>query len=120
MGSTKFYLILTIHQLGPNFDNAHCPLFLWPHKDPKLFFFLAERSKANYTPCTSTLHGNGPLTTWKKPHLWFQIGGASHGHKNPKKNFAKCFQDPYMKDIINSKKKHWKDWWEQKSGYLSH
>lgn len=23
MGSTKFYLILTIHQLGPNFDNAH-------------------------------------------------------------------------------------------------
>ena len=45
MGSTKFYLILTIHQLGPNFDNAHCPLFLWPQKIESFFFFWLKDPK---------------------------------------------------------------------------
>ena len=49
MGSTKFYLVLTIHQLGPNFDNAHCPLFLWPQKIQSFFFFGWKIQSKLYT-----------------------------------------------------------------------
>lgn len=59
-----------------------------------------KRSKANYTTSISTLHGNGPLTTWKKPYLWLQIGGASHGHKNPKKNLLSVFKIHIYKILL--------------------